>query len=89
MVALLADESFNNVILRGLLRRASHVDVVRVQDVGLEGAEDPEVLHWAAEHGRVLVTHDVATMPMSDNEEAVVEALGIGRDPGGIDRERL
>jgi predicted nuclease of predicted toxin-antitoxin system len=57
-----ADENFNNDIIRGLIRRKSDVDIVRVQDVGLSGADDSEVLEWAARQGRVLVTHDVSTM---------------------------
>ena len=48
MLRLLADENLNNDIVRGLLRRSPDLDVVRVQDVGLSGAEDPTVLEWAA-----------------------------------------
>ncbi|MFN8475459.1 MAG: DUF5615 family PIN-like protein [Anaerolineae bacterium] len=62
MLRLLADENFNNDIVRGLLRRRSDLDLVRVQDVGLSGADDPTVLAWAAEVGRVLLTHDVSTV---------------------------
>jgi predicted nuclease of predicted toxin-antitoxin system len=57
-----ADENFNNDIIRGLLRRRPSLDVVRVQDVGLSGADDASVLRWAASEGRIVVTHDVATM---------------------------
>jgi len=57
-----ADENFNNDIIRGLLRRKPDVDIVRVQDVGLSGADDPTVLGWAADEGRVLLTHDVSTI---------------------------
>lgn len=62
MLRLAADENFNNDIVRGLLRRKPDLDIVRVQDVGLSGAYDPEVLEWAASEGRVLVTHDVSTL---------------------------
>lgn len=62
MLPLAADENFNSDILRGLLRRRPEVDVVRVQDVGLGGASDPEALRWAAREGRVLLTYDQATM---------------------------
>lgn len=62
MLKLAADENFNNDILRGLLRRNPNVDVVRVQDAGLSGADDPAVLAWSAAEDRVLLTHDVATM---------------------------
>jgi hypothetical protein len=51
-----ADENFNNDIIRGLLRRKPDVDIVRVQDIGLSGADDPTVLEWAADEGRVLLT---------------------------------
>jgi Domain of unknown function (DUF5615) len=59
---LLADENFDNTIVRGLLRRNSNIDIVRVQDVGLSGEDDPTVLAWAAQEGRILLTHDVATI---------------------------
>ena len=62
MLRLLADENFNNDILRGLRRRNPEIDVVRVQDVGLMGEEDPVILEWAAEESRILLTHDVATV---------------------------
>jgi hypothetical protein len=62
MLRLVADENFNNDILRGVRRRNPAVDLVRVQDEGLSGADDPAVLEWAAQAGRVLLTHDVSTM---------------------------
>ncbi len=58
----LADENFDNNIVRGLLRRNSDIDIVRVQDVGLSGQDDPTVLEWAAHENRILLTHDVATI---------------------------
>jgi predicted nuclease of predicted toxin-antitoxin system len=60
---LVSDENFNGDILRGLYRRRPDLDVVRVQDVGLSAAADPDVLEWAAAEGRVLLTHDRETMP--------------------------
>jgi predicted nuclease of predicted toxin-antitoxin system len=62
MIALAADENFNHDIVRGILRRLPNVDIVSVQDAGLASADDPTVLEWAAKSGRVLLTHDVATM---------------------------
>ncbi|MBZ0170470.1 hypothetical protein MELA_02928 [Candidatus Methylomirabilis lanthanidiphila] len=62
MLRLLADENFNNDIVRGLLRRKPDIDIVRTQDVGLSGTDDPTMLEWAARHGRVLLTHDVTTI---------------------------
>lgn len=90
MVKLLADEDFDNRILRGLLRRQPNLDVVRVQDAGLSGAHDAEVLRWAAEHERILLTHDVSTMAQHAYRRLhegqsfagvvqVPQALGIGQ----------
>jgi hypothetical protein len=58
----LADENLDNNILRGLLRRKPDLDILRVQDVGLFGKDDPTVLAWAAQENRILLTHDVATI---------------------------
>ena len=63
MLRLLSDENFRGEVLRGLRRRLPDLDVVRIQDVGLEGADDPTVLAWAAKEGRVLMTHDRNTIP--------------------------
>jgi len=62
MLRLAADENLNNDIVRGLLRMRPNLDIVRVQDVGLTGADDPTVLEWAAQEGRVLLSHDVSTI---------------------------
>jgi hypothetical protein len=61
---LLTDENFNGAILRGLMRRLPEIDLVRVQDVGLRNTDDPVILEWAAKEGRILLTHDVATITM-------------------------
>jgi hypothetical protein len=58
----LADENFNNDILRALVRRNRALDIVRAQDVGLSGVDDQALLAWAAEAARVLLTHDVSTI---------------------------
>lgn len=62
MIGFAADENFDNDIIRAVRRRAPEVDIVRVRDAGLAGASDPEVLAWAANEGRALLTHDVSTM---------------------------
>jgi len=70
VLRLAADENFNNDIVRGLLRRKPDLDIVRVQDVGLIEADDPAVLEWAAQEGRVLLTHDVTTITQYAHERA-------------------
>jgi len=58
----LADENFDNKIVRGILRRNPDIDIVSVRDIGLAGKDDPTVLAWAAQENRILLTHDVATI---------------------------
>ena len=62
MISLAVDENFDHHILRALLRRFVRLDVRTVVDAGLKKADDPTVLAWAAQEGRVLLTHDVHTM---------------------------
>jgi len=62
MLRLAADENFNGDIVRGLLRQDPTLDIVRIQDVGLSGADDHSVLKWAADQGRIVVTHDISTL---------------------------
>ncbi len=62
MIARLFDENFNHRIVRGLERRSPDLDGVTVQSVGFGGMSDPDLLEWAANNNRVLVTHDVNTV---------------------------
>lgn len=75
----LADENFDNGILRGLLRRQPNVDIVRVQDTEISGADDPTVLEWAAQENRILLTHDVSTIT-----KYAYERVNAGRSMPGI-----
>lgn len=68
MLRFAADENFNNNILRGVERRHPDVDVVRIQDSPVSGGSDPEVLQWAADESRVVLTQDVNTMPFFANQ---------------------
>jgi hypothetical protein len=63
MPAFGTDEDFNHHIVRGVLRRQTGLDIVRIQDVGLIEADDPVILQWAAQEKRILLTHDARTMP--------------------------
>ena len=47
----------------GVLRREPAVDFLTANAAGLRTLSDPEVLALAAEDQRVLVSHDVGTMP--------------------------
>jgi predicted nuclease of predicted toxin-antitoxin system len=61
-VKLLIDENLRGAIVRGLVRRRPEIDLVRVPDVGLSEADDPAILAWAATEGRIVITHDAATL---------------------------
>jgi hypothetical protein len=63
LLHFLADENFNHDIIRGVLRREPTIDIVTVQEVGLVATADSVILDWAARHRRLVLTHDVATMP--------------------------
>jgi hypothetical protein len=62
VIKFAADENLNNNILRGMLRRNSEIDIERVQDAGLSGADDPKILEWCAVQNRILLTNDVSTI---------------------------
>jgi len=63
VLRFVADEDFTRAIVRGVRRAHSAIDIVRVQDVGLRTQEDAVVLNWAATEGRIVLTHDMQTMP--------------------------
>jgi predicted nuclease of predicted toxin-antitoxin system len=90
MLRLVSDEDVNGRIIRGLRRREPGLDIVRTLDVGLAHRPDPEILQWAADQDRVLVTEDVSTMigfawqRVKDGQPmtgvlALTEGIGIGR----------
>jgi hypothetical protein len=79
MLRLASDENFNGDIVRGLLRRNPKLDIVRVQDVGLSGADDPSVLQSAADQGRVIVTHDISTLA-----KHAFDRIAAGQAMGGV-----
>ena len=62
------DENFDQRILRGLRLEVPHVDYIVVQETELKSLRDPLLLAWAAENQRILVTHDVTTIPKYASE---------------------
>jgi hypothetical protein len=59
-----ADADLDGRILRGLRRTAPQIDIRSAADARLTGLGDPEVLHIAADSGRILVSQDRRTMPL-------------------------
>jgi uncharacterized protein DUF5615 len=62
-VRFLADANLDQDIVAGVLRREPEVDFELPQGIIPEGMRDPDVLALAASLGRIVVTHDVRTMP--------------------------
>lgn len=67
----LTDENLNGRLTRAILRASPGIDLMRVQDVGLREASDPEILAWAAQEGRILLTHDISTVTAYAYERVV------------------
>ena len=63
MLRLLIDENLDQRILRAVKLEIPGIEYIVVQETTLKGLRDPLVLAWAAENQRILVTHDVNTMP--------------------------
>ncbi len=57
------DYDFSGIIIRALLRQEPAIDFQTAHAAGLEGLSDEQVLAIAAREGRILVSHDRATMP--------------------------
>jgi hypothetical protein len=83
---LLIDENLDHRILRGLKIRHSGIEYVVAQTTGLKGVSDPELLATAAEQNRILVTHDVNTIPGYAYEriEAGLSMPGVIVIPNGL-----
>jgi Domain of unknown function (DUF5615) len=62
MLKMLTDADVNGDLFKAIRLHESELDVVRVQDVGLRTALDPEILDWAAIQGRIVLTQDRNSM---------------------------
>jgi hypothetical protein len=85
-VKWLADECFDNDIIRGLLRRSQNFDLVRAQDIPeVTGRDDRALLAWAGKNDRVVLTHDLATMvaALGGQRTASAIVLSLIRSPSG------
>jgi hypothetical protein len=62
-VRFLGDANFNQRIVAGLLLREPGIDFALPQAMIPERMKDPDVLDLAHLSGRIVVSHDVTTMP--------------------------
>jgi Domain of unknown function (DUF5615) len=63
----LADQDFNDHIVRGVQRREPAVEFLRARELGIEERSDTEVLAHAAAGSWIVVSHDVNTMTAAAN----------------------
>src|SRR5438270_5949868 len=65
MWRLALDHNFNLALWAGVMQqyREPDLDVVRLSAVGLAATPDELILAWAAQEGRILLTHDAKTIP--------------------------
>jgi hypothetical protein len=62
-IQFLADENLRRAIVLGLRRREPSANFMQAYEAGAVGKDDPTVLQIAAELNRILVSHDVRTLP--------------------------
>ena len=62
-IKFLADASLNRAIVSGVVRAEPSIDFLTASTAQLAGVPDEEVLAIASREGRVVVTHDIKTMP--------------------------
>ena len=62
MIRFAADENLSSKIVRGLRRHHPGLDIKTLQEAGLSGSNDIDVLDWSARENRILLTHDVSTL---------------------------
>lgn len=58
-----ADNDLNQNIVKALRRVEPSINFQTAHAANLRGVPDPEVLAYAAKESRVLVSHDITTMP--------------------------
>ena len=79
MLRFAADENFSGRIVRGLTRRIPDLDLVRIQVSDVAGCDDRRLLEWTAAGGRILLTHDVASI-----SAAAIARVAAGQGMPGV-----
>jgi len=76
---LLIDQNFDERLVAALREQLPDLDLVRLSVRGLGRLDDPQVLELAADEGRIVLTHDAATMP-----DFAYQRLGAGLPMPGV-----
>ena len=61
-VRFLADEDLDSDIIEGLRSREPAIDILNAKKTSLRGTKDPDLLEFAAQQERILISHDRRTM---------------------------
>ena len=72
----LADEDLRGTIVRAIRRLEPSIDITTVNEEGIAGAKDPEVLDYCWQNRWLLLSHDVNTMK-SLAEKRVAQRSGL------------
>lgn len=78
----LTDVNFNARIVVGLRRIAPTLDLITAQSAGFQTTPDPELLAEAQQLNRILLTHDINTMP--GHFATFLQGLGEGEQSPGV-----
>lgn len=79
MWRILADQNFDHRILDGLMGRVPDLDCLTAHQAGWSRLSDPDLLIEAANVQRVLLTHDIQTMPRH-----IADVMTSGRNIAGV-----
>ena len=62
MLRFLADHNFSEIVIAQVLAALPDLDLIRARDIGMAQTPDSDILEWAANSGRIVLTHDIRTM---------------------------
>lgn len=62
-IRFLADADLNFAIVKGTRLAEKRIDFLSAVEAGLEGIDDSDVLRLAVNQKRILVSHDLSTIP--------------------------
>lgn len=62
MLHLLADVSLNHHLLTACHRKGANLDILSAAKARIEGMSNRDLLTFAAEHDRILISHDILTL---------------------------
>lgn len=79
LIRFLTFESFDGAVIAGVRSKYPRVDIVRAVEVGLGSTPDIDILRWATQHGRVVLSRDISTMRAD-----AINLINQGNPPTGL-----